>query len=237
MKSCMRLPRHVAIVMDGNGRWAKRRGLPRVLGHKAGVESVRAVINVCFQKKIDVLSLFAFSTENWGRSEDEVGYLMNQLFAQQLENEIKDLHKNNIKFLVIGDTQRLSKSLQNKIDVAEKLTVNNTGLKVVIALSYSGRWDITEAARRLGVEIESGKLSSLDITTEKFHAYTSLHCFPDPDFFIRTSGEQRISNFMLWQLAYTELYFTEVLWPDFREVEFNEALISYDKRIRRFGKC
>lgn len=233
----MKLPKHIAIVMDGNGRWAKKRGLPRVAGHKVGVESVRAIVKASLENKIDVLTLFAFSTENWQRPKEEVGYLMEQLFVLALDGEIKELHENNIQFRVIGDIQCLAEKLQQKISAAEKLTAGNSGLKLVIALSYSGRWDIVEAARQLGREIEMGKLMAQDITLEKFHAKTCLHDLPEPDLLIRTSGEQRISNFMLWQLAYTELYFTDVLWPDFREAEFTEALVSYDQRIRRFGKC
>ncbi|CAL7963971.1 ditrans,polycis-undecaprenyl-diphosphate synthase ((2E,6E)-farnesyl-diphosphate specific) [Gammaproteobacteria bacterium] len=233
----MKLPKHIAIVMDGNGRWAKKRGLSRIAGHKVGVESVHEIVKVCAEKKIDVLTLFAFSTENWQRPQEEVGYLMEQLFVWALEGEIKELHKNNVQFRVIGETKLLTEKLQQKIRAAEKLTVSNSGLKLVIALSYSGRWDIVEAARQLGGEIEAGKLTPQDITIEKVHARTCLHDLPEPDLFIRTSGEQRISNFMLWQLAYTELYFTDVLWPDFREAEFTAALVSYDQRSRRFGKC
>lgn len=233
----MKLPHHIAIIMDGNGRWAKKRGLLRVAGHNAGVESVRAVVKACAEKKIDVLTLFAFSTENWQRPQDEVGYLMEQLFVKALENETGDLHKNNVQFRVIGEIGRLTEKLQQKILAAVKLTANNNGLKLVIALSYSGRFDITEAARKLGDEIEAGKLKAADITIEKFHAKTALCDLPEPDLFIRTSGEQRISNFMLWQLAYTELYFTDILWPDFREAEFNAALTAYSQRSRRFGKC
>lgn len=233
----MKIPRHIAIVMDGNGRWAKKRRLPRIAGHKVGVESVRIIVKACAEKKIDVLTLFAFSTENWQRPQDEVGYLMEQLFVTALESEIKELHKNNVQFRVIGETHRLTKKLQQKIYMAEKLTANNSGLKLIIALSYSGRWDIVEAVRQLGAEIERGELAPQDITIEKFHAKTCLYDLPEPDLFIRTSGEQRISNFMLWQLAYTELYFTDVLWPDFREAEFARALAVYGQRTRRFGTC
>ncbi|EKE01620.1 MAG: Undecaprenyl pyrophosphate synthetase [uncultured bacterium] len=233
----MKVPRHIAIVMDGNGRWAKQRGLPRVAGHKVGVESVRAIVKICAEKKVEVLTLFAFSTENWERPKEEVGFLMEQLFVKALEKEVKDLHKNNVQFRVMGETKRLTEQLQHNVHHAEKLTSNNSGLKLVIALSYSGRWDITEAARQLGAEIEQGKLTSQEITIDKLHAHTCLHDLPDPDLFIRTSGEQRISNFMLWQLAYTELYFTDVLWPDFREKELADALVVYNQRDRRFGKC
>lgn len=233
----MILPRHIAIIMDGNGRWANKRGLPRVAGHKVGVESVRAAIKFCSEKKIEVLTLFAFSTENWERPKEEVGFLIGQLFVQALENEIVELHKNGVQFRVIGELKKLDKKLQQKINEAEKLTANNGGLKLVIALSYSGRWDITEATCQLCREVELGKIKSGDITTEMVHDRISLRDLPEPDLLIRTSGEQRISNFMLWQLAYTELYFTDVLWPDFREEAFTDALNAYESRGRRFGKC
>ena len=233
----MKLPRHVAIIMDGNGRWAKNRGLPRTAGHKVGVERVREIVKTCAEKKIDVLTLFAFSTENWQRSQVEVGYLMNQLFIVALENEAGELHKNNIQLRVIGEKKRLTEKLQQKIYNAEKLTVNNSGLKLVLALSYSGRWDIVEATRQIGQEIATGKLVPQDITLEKLQSHTCLHDLPELDLLIRTSGEQRISNFMLWQLAYAELYFTDVLWPDFYAKDFIAALEIYDKRMRRFGKC
>ena len=233
----MKLPRHVAIIMDGNGRWAKNRGLPRTAGHKVGVERVREIVKTCAEKKIDVLTLFAFSTENWQRSQVEVGYLMNQLFIVALENEAGELHKNNIQLRVIGEKKRLTEKLQQKIYNAEKLTVNNSGLKLVLALSYSGRWDIVEATRQIGQEIATGKLVPQDITLEKLQSHTCLHDLPELDLLIRTSGEQRISNFMLWQLAYAELYFTDVLWPDFYAKDFIVALEIYDKRMRRFGKC
>jgi undecaprenyl diphosphate synthase len=233
----MKIPRHIAIVMDGNGRWAKKRGLPRIAGHKVGVDSIRAIVKACAEKKVEVLTLFAFSTENWGRPEAEVSYLMEQLFVKALENEIKELHKNNVQFLVIGETERLNKKLQQKIHDAKNLTANNSGLKLVLALSYSGRWDIVEAARQLASKVKSGELKLEDITVENMQLHTCLHDLPEPDLFIRTSGEQRISNFMLWQLAYAELYFTDVLWPDFREADFSDALDSYNERARRFGKC
>lgn len=233
----MILPRHVAIVMDGNGRWASARGLPRIAGHKVGADVVRNITKICAEKKIEVLTLFAFSTENWQRSPEEVGFLMEQLFVRSLDNEVANLHKNNIQFRVIGDTERLSDKLQQKILDAKKLTANNTGLKLVLALSYSGRWDIVAAGRKLGEEIALGKLRAQDITIEKFHENICLYDLPEPDLLIRTSGEQRISNFMLWQLAYTELYFTDVLWPDFGQEDFEKALTIYSQRNRRFGTC
>ena len=233
----MTLPRHIAIIMDGNGRWANKQGLPRIAGHKAGVESVRAAIKFCSEKKIEVLTLFAFSTENWERPKEEVGYLIGQLFAKALESEISELHKNIVQFRVIGELEKFDKNLQQKICEVEKLTANNNGLKLVIALSYSGRWDITQAVRQICYEVEAGKIKSSDITDKMVHDRISLHDLPEPDLLIRTSGEQRISNFMLWQLAYTELYFTDVLWPDFREEALSHALNVYEGRSRRFGKC
>jgi undecaprenyl diphosphate synthase len=233
----MTLPRHIAIIMDGNGRWANKRGLPRVAGHKVGVESIRTAIEFCSAKKIEVLTLFAFSTENWERPKEEVGYLLGQLLVQALESEINGLHKNGVQFRVIGERERLDKKLQQKIIEAERLTANNDGLKLVIALSYSGRWDITQALCKICSDVEAGKVKASSVTAETIQKRISLHDLPEPDLLIRTSGEQRISNFMLWQLAYTELYFTDVLWPDFREEAFAEALHAYEVRSRRFGKC
>lgn len=233
----MKLPRHLAIIMDGNGRWANKRGLPRVAGHKVGLESVHAVIQGCSAKQIEVLTLFAFSTENWERPQEEVGYLIEQLFLKSLNEEVAKLHQNNIVLRVMGEISRFDHKIQKKIIEAEELTANNSGLKLVVALSYSGRWDITEALRRLCCEVESGKVTASDITSEKVNNYIALHDLPEPDFLIRTSGEQRLSNFMLWQLAYTELYFTDTLWPDFREPELLDALRVYENRVRRFGKC
>lgn len=233
----MKLPRHIAIIMDGNGRWASKRGLPRVAGHKVGVDSVRAVIKACAERKIEVLTLFAFSTENWERPKEEVGYLLEQLFVKALSDEVSEIHKNGIQLRVIGDRSRFSAKLCKMIDDAVRLTANNSGLILVIALSYSGRWDITETVRRMCKDIEAGKIMASEITSEKVGKYICLHDLPEPDLLIRTSGEQRISNFMLWQLAYTELYFTEILWPDFREPDLVNALEEYKERSRRFGKC
>lgn len=233
----MNLPRHVAIVMDGNGRWANSKGLPRIAGHKVGVESVHAVVKVCVEKKIQVLTLFVFSTENWQRPQSEVNYLLGQLFITALEKEIAQLHANNIQLRIIGAREALKPKLQQKIRQAEKLTAKNSGLKLRLALNYSGRWDIIMAAQQLGQEIALGKLTPQNITDAMFQKYTCFHDLPEPDLFVRTGGEQRISNFILWQLAYTELYFTEVLWPNFREDDFTAALLAYSKRTRRFGKC
>ncbi len=230
-----RLPRHIAIIMDGNGRWAKKRLLPRVAGHQAGVEAVRGVVEACGKKGIEVLTLFAFSSENWRRPASEVGLLM-ELFVQTLKREVKRLHANNVRLRVVGERGAFDAKLQEGITQAEQLTQNNTGLTVVIAANYGGRWDIAQAARQLAAQVEAGELKSADITPELIDAHLSLRELPEPDLFIRTGGEQRISNFLLWQLAYTELYFTDVLWPDFSAAVLEEALESFGRRQRRFGR-
>ena len=229
-----KIPQHIAIVMDGNGRWAKQRGLPRIAGHKIGADSVRAVIKACAKHGVKVLTLFAFSTENWERPAAEVNYLM-RLFFSSLKKEVKELHKNNVQLQFIGDQTRLSEKIREQMEQAQKFTALNTGLKLVIALSYSGRWDITEAARKLSNAVAQGRIQAAAITENDLKQYICLADLPEPDLFIRTSGEQRISNFMLWQLAYTELYFTDVLWPDFREPDLLAALAAYANRERRFG--
>jgi undecaprenyl diphosphate synthase len=222
--------------MDGNGRWAKKRFLPRVAGHRAGVESARKIVKNCAKKHIEVLSLFAFSSENWRRPIDEVNSLMD-LFLTGLESEAEMLHKNNIHLRFIGDRSRFSAKLTNKITEVENLTVNNTGMKLLIAVDYGGQWDITTAVRKIAQQIEQGILSSADITAKHIAANLSFADLPDPDLFIRTSGELRISNFMLWQLAYAELYFSDTLWPDFNENELDQALAQYAGRDRRFGQA
>lgn len=229
------VPRHVAIIMDGNGRWGRKRHLPRVAGHKVGLEAVRRTINYCVSAGVEVLTLFAFSSENWRRPKDEVGVLMN-LFMTALENEVKKLHQNGVRLRVIGDITAFSPELQQRIRDSEELTRNNSRLQLVIAANYGGRWDITQACRALAEEVAEGKLRSELITPELIESHLSLTQLPEPDLFIRTGGEQRISNFLLWQLAYTELYFTDLLWPDFDEVAFNEAMNSYASRQRRFGR-
>lgn len=234
MSATHKLPRHVAIIMDGNGRWAQQRHLPRVSGHKAGAESVREVVKTCIKNQIEVLTLFAFSSENWRRPSMEVNYLM-QLFITLLHHEAKKLHEQNIQLKIIGDRTRLDKKLQKKITEVEKLTGSNTGLKLNLAVNYGGQWDITQAVKAIAEDIETGKLASSDITAQILQEKLCLADLPEPDLFIRTSGEQRISNFMLWQFAYTELYFTEVLWPDFNAVEFEKALELFANRERRFG--
>lgn len=234
-KNTTTLPRHIAIIMDGNGRWAKARGLPRMLGHKAGVESVKAITKACGNKGIEVLTLFAFSQENWQRPLEEVNFLMD-LILLILKNEIKELHANNVQLRVIGDRRKLSVKICNAIDNAEKLTCSNSGLKLVIALNYSGRWDVTNATQKIGEQIARGEVKTEDINEEMLSANMALADLPAPDLVIRTSGEMRISNFMLWQAAYSELYFTNTLWPDFRESDLEAALANYACRERRFGR-
>lgn len=228
------LPRHVAIVMDGNGRWAKRKHLPRLAGHKAGTDSVRAVIRCCLEKKIPVLSLFAFSSENWQRPEQEVSYLMN-LFLSTLEKEVETLNKYSICLKVIGERAKLTPKLQEQIARTEEITKSNNALTLVLAISYGGRWDILEASRSIAREVKEGRLDLNSIDENIFSQHLSMPDLPEPDLFIRTSGEQRISNFFLWQLSYAELYFTDLPWPEFNEAAFNEALVDFAKRKRRFG--
>lgn len=229
-----KLPQHIAIIMDGNGRWAQRRHLPRIAGHRAGLETVRTIVKACGEKGIQVLTLFAFSSENWQRPAQEVSYLM-ELFFTVLQNEVAKLHKNNVQLRVVGNCERFSHKLREQIAAAEALTASNSGLKLVIAADYGGRWDIVEAAQKVAREVEQGLMKVADITPHRFTSYLSLADLPEPDLFIRTSGEQRISNFMLWQLAYTELYFTDVLWPDFTVAVFEDALTFFASRQRRFG--
>lgn len=228
------LPRHIAIIMDGNGRWAKQRLLPRAAGHKAGVDTVREIVKACVEKNIEVLSLFAFSSENWRRPASEVNYLMG-LFISALKRETKKLHKQNIKVCFIGDRTRFDKKLLKSIVDSENLTVNNTGLVLVIAANYGGQWDICDAMKQLAIEIEKGQLTSEQLSPQLIESKLTTANLAPPDLFIRTSGEQRISNFFLWQLAYSELYFTDVLWPDFNSQELEKALAFYANRERRFG--
>lgn len=230
----LNIPEHVAIIMDGNGRWAKQRHLPRIAGHKVGVDTVRTIVKECVKKKVGVLSLFAFSSENWRRPQKEVKFLFD-LFTIMLHREIKEMHRENIQISVIGDLTPFSEKFRKQIVQAEKLTASNTGLKLILAINYGGQWDLAEACKKLGEEIEQGKISSQAISAELIKQKLSLAHLPDPDLFIRTSGEQRISNFFLWQLSYSELYFTEVLWPDFNAKEFEKALEFFASRERRFG--
>lgn len=230
----LKRPRHIAIIMDGNGRWAKRRHLPRMLGHQEGVKAVRKVIKLCGEMKIEALTLFAFSSENWQRPEQEVNYLMT-LFLNTLKNEIDKLTKNNVQLRIVGNLEGFNQPLREWIDKSQTLTAKNTGLQLVIAVNYSGQWDIVQAAQRIINQVKSGKLETEILTREIFAEYLSLADLPAVDLLIRTSGEYRISNFLLWQLAYTELYFTDILWPDFDEHELNKALQFYTQRERRFG--
>jgi len=228
------LPRHIAIIMDGNGRWAKQRFLPRIMGHRAGVEAARRTIKYCIEKKIEVLTLWAFSNENWRRPQQEVRYILDLLIAA-LERETEKLHKQNVQLRILGDRSRFNDKLCNLITKSEALTANNTGMKLVIAADYGGQWDITEAVRNIGAAIEQGKISSKDITPSLIKQNLMMADLPDPDFLIRTSGEQRISNFMLWQLAYAEFYFPPIFWPDFDEKGLDEALNFFASRERRYG--
>jgi len=230
-----KIPSHIAIIMDGNGRWAKQRNLPRHAGHKSGLKSTREVIQTCVNNNIEALTLFAFSSENWKRPKKEVGLLMD-LFFTALQGEIKRLNENNVRMRFIGDLSAFSEKLQKQIRKSEDLTSANSGLELRIAVNYGGRWDITNAFRCLAEKIESKEISSSDISEKLVSDYLSLANLPEPDLFIRTGGEQRISNFLLWQLAYTELYFSDALWPDFDEDAFHQALESYASRQRRFGK-
>lgn len=234
-KEDSKLPRHVAIVMDGNGRWAKQRGLPRHAGHRAGVKSVRSTVEACARLGIEYLTLFAFSSENWRRPQTEVGMLM-QLFLTSLRTEVKRLHSHGIRLRFIGDRSAFSDQLQEKINEAERLTAANNKLTLIIAANYGGRWDITQGAKQLAKLAVEGTLAIDEITPERFHSELSLGDAPDPDLFIRTGGEQRVSNFLLWHMAYTEFYFSDVLWPDFDRDTFDTALACYSQRQRRFGK-
>jgi undecaprenyl diphosphate synthase len=221
--------------MDGNGRWAKAKGLMRTLGHKKGMDCVRSTVEACSEKNIQALTLFAFSTENWRRPEEEVGYLMG-LFLAMMRNEVGKLHKNNVVLRIIGDRSRFSDKLQKAISDAEELTKDNTGLSLNIAANYGGRLDITEATRILCRRVANGELDPEDVTVDMLQAELSLHHLPEPDLLIRTGGEKRVSNFLLWQLAYGEFYFTDSYWPDFDKQALDKAIISFSSRQRRFGK-
>lgn len=228
-------PRHIAIIMDGNGRWAEKKLMPRIMGHRAGVKAVQKIVEQCVKEKIEVLSLFAFSSENWRRPKKEVTMLM-ELFMGTLQTQVDKLDKNNIKLHIVGDKTAFSEKLQNKIAEAEAQTQENTGLNLVIAANYGGRWDITQAVQKITAKIVSGELEPQDITEDLISQHIITSELPEPDLFIRSGGEQRVSNFLLWQLAYTEFYFTEVLWPDFNQQLLVEAIDSFKSRQRRFGK-
>ncbi|HMX15281.1 MAG TPA: polyprenyl diphosphate synthase [Rhodocyclaceae bacterium] len=226
------VPRHVAIVMDGNGRWAKQRFLPRVAGHKKGVETVRRIVEACVERGVEFLTLFAFSSENWRRPADEVSFLMD-LFVSALKNEIARLHRNGIRLRVIGDLGRFEPRLVELIGRAQETTAGNDRLTLTIAANYGGRWDLVQAMNRLAIELpgSAGRWTEAELASRLSMAYA-----PEPDLFIRTGGEQRISNFLVWQLAYTEFYFTDLLWPEFDSAALGDAIASYQRRERRFGR-
>ncbi|HKL67559.1 MAG TPA: isoprenyl transferase [Bacteroidales bacterium] len=230
-----RLPKHVAIIMDGNGRWAVQRGEDRIYGHKKGVDSVREIIEAAAELKIEYMTLYAFSTENWNRPWEEVEALM-ELMVNSLNNETKKLVDNNITLKVIGDIDRLSDNVRSSLDDTLEKTGKCTGMTLVVALSYSSRWEMTKAVRDISYKIKEGKIDPANIDDKIFENFLTTKGIPDPELLIRTSGELRISNFLLWQIAYCELYFTETLWPDFGKEELYKALVEYQKRERRFGK-
>ncbi|HRB29596.1 MAG: isoprenyl transferase [Nitrosomonas sp.] len=229
------IPQHIAIIMDGNGRWARNRFMPRVAGHRQGVETVRGVIKACIERNVSYLTVFAFSSENWRRPSDEISFLI-QLFANALEQEVTKLHENGICFKVIGDLSKFDSGIVQAIQKGEQLTAQNTRLVFTVAANYGGRWDIMQAFRKMMIQSNELSLKSLNFEEENLSQYLALSYAPEPDLFIRTGGECRISNFLLWQLAYTELYFTDTLWPDFDENELDRAIQSYQKRERRFGR-
>jgi undecaprenyl diphosphate synthase len=229
------VPKHVAIIMDGNGRWAKQRKLPRTAGHKEGVKATQEVIKACGEAGVKYLTLFAFSSENWNRPKTEVTALMD-LFMRSLENEVQNLQENGVRLKFLGETQAFSNKLFQQIQKSEKLTAANEKLFLNIAVNYGGKWDILRATKALITEVQSGKLSVAEINDKTLEERLATENMPPPDLFIRTGGEQRISNFLLWQLAYTELYFSETLWPDFTPAELNKALDAYRSRQRRFGR-
>jgi undecaprenyl diphosphate synthase len=228
-------PQHVAIIMDGNGRWARSRGMPRVAGHRASVKVVRKVIQECARLKVRYLTLFAFSSENWRRPPDEVGMLMG-LFLDALVREVDELHQNRVRLRFIGDRSALNDELIRRMQSAEALTAENTGLGLMIAVAYGGRWDIAQACRGLAHASAAGEIAAADITEAHIAARLALAGLPDPDLLIRTGGEQRISNFLLWNLAYTELYFSDALWPEFSPQHLQTAIDFFGQRERRFGK-
>jgi len=234
LKASGEIPSHIAIIMDGNGRWAKRSGLPRIAGHTEGVESVRDIVEACGQLGVQYLTLYAFSTENWKRPKEEVSLLM-RLLLKALKDETDRLHTNNVRIQAIGDVDALPKEVRQELFEDSEKTRNNTGLTLILALSYSGRWDLTRACRRMAEDVASGKLRACEITDTTIPTYLSTNGVPDPDLLIRTSGEFRISNFLLWQLAYTEIFITQKYWPSFRRDELYAAITDYRKRERRFG--
>ena len=230
-----RMPRHIAMIMDGNGRWARKKGGERLFGHRNGVESVRQVVEAAGELGVEYLTLYAFSTENWSRPRAEIEGLM-ALLSSTIANETQKLNENNVRLLVVGNVADLPRSVQKQLMNAVNFLSGNTGLQLVLALSYSGRWELTDAVKRMCKDARTGKLDPDSIDACLLESYMATSFMPDPELLIRTSGERRISNFLLWQLAYTELYFTPVLWPDYRKEHFYEAIIDYQRRERRFGK-
>jgi undecaprenyl diphosphate synthase len=228
-------PQHVAIIMDGNGRWARSRGMPRPAGHRASIKVVRRVVEECVKREVRYLTLFAFSSENWRRPPDEVGMLM-KLFLDTLEREVADLHRNQVCMTFIGDRDLLGVELARRMHSAEQLTAGNSGLKLNVAMAYGGRWDIAQACRSLAADAAAGTLAAADIDEAHVAGRLALAGIPDPDLLIRTGGEQRISNFLLWNLAYTELYFSDALWPEFSAAHLDAAFEFFAQRERRFGK-
>ncbi len=228
------VPQHVAIIMDGNGRWATLRGRPRSVGHREGVKSVRRTVDECLRRGVKTLTIFAFSSENWRRPRAEVMVLM-ELFLVVLRGEVRRMNHNGVRLRVIGDRSAFSEKLQRRIVEAEQLTATNTALTLQVAANYGGRWDITQAVRRLLIEVQAGHLNPAECDETTLAAFLSFPDMPDPDLFIRTGGEQRLSNFILWQSAYAELYFTDILWPDFDEAALGAALDDFAQRQRRFG--
>jgi len=229
------MPQHVAIIMDGNGRWAKKKGKIRTVGHKAGVKAVRAAVSYALKNGVKVLTLFAFSSENWNRPSEEISVLM-ELFKMVLGSEVKKLHKNNVRLNIIGDTSRFDSKLVSRISEAQTLTEKNDSLVLNIAANYGGRWDIVNAAKELIKQVQVGQINVADIDEDTFTRYTCTANLPSVDLLIRTGGEQRVSNFLLWQIAYAELYFSEDFWPDFNEAVFQAAVDAFNERNRRFGK-
>lgn len=230
-----RLPRHIAIIMDGNGRWARQNGRRRSTGHRAGVKATRTVVETCVDRGIDILTLFAFSSENWKRPQDEVTGLMS-LFLEVLRNEVDSLHENGVRLNFIGDRDQLPRGLGLSLAEAEQKTAGNERMQLVLAVAYGGRWDIVQAAQRVAVAISKGELDANTVDEAELNKYMSLGGIPDPDLLIRTGGERRISNFLLWDLAYTELYFTDTLWPEFNSSDLDAALKFFADRERRYGK-
>jgi undecaprenyl diphosphate synthase len=230
-----RIPQHIAVIMDGNGRWAKKQGMARVFGHKNAVKAVRDITEGAGELGVKYLTLYAFSTENWNRPKEEVFALM-ELLSRTIKSEVPNLHKNNVRVTTIGNTEQLPKDCREELQKAMEVTKYNTGLTLVLALSYSGRREIIDAAKRLAEDAAEGKINSDQIDDALFSSYLHTNQMPDPELIIRTSGEFRLSNFLLWQLAYSELYFTDVLWPDFRKEHLYQAVLDYQSRERRFGK-